>query len=897
MIDYKYFDLFQHSRGSVDKDWKIEYDGGSFTDWDMESESMELTESLCSGTELRFGSCEASCLKFTTGNIVRPLINEWLTLSVTIDHHNDEPLVVGRYKVASEELTADRQYKKIVAYDAMYDIINSDVTEWYNSVLPDKDEDTWVTMRSFRTSFIRHFGLEQEETELANDYIKVERTIEPEQISGRDVITAICEINGCFGHIGRDGKFHYIYLPQAIEGLYPANDLYPDHAPEWMAQAGTGHLYPQDPKSSRIGKGSYIPPCNYGSFRTKPITRIQIRQEEDDIGKIWPETPPSEEDNCYIIQGNFLVYGKSSDELSVIAQNILGRITDIIYRPFDCTAVGNPCLEVGDPVRLNTKYDIVESYILRRTLKGIQALRDTYTADGAERYVEKLNGVQKSIMQLKGKSNVLTRTIEETRLEMADVEKGLSTDIRVTAAGLRAEAAQTYETKADAGTEYGSIRSSISLESGRISMEIERATKAEQSLSGTITSTEKTLSSRIEQTESSINLSVDAKIQETRTYAQTEAAGARDSANNTTAEKLKSYSTTTEMNSAIRIAADSINLSVDKKITETKEYADDAAATVDGKLANYSTTTQMNAAIKLSADNITSEVAKTYETKTDASVEYSSIRSSVQQNADSITAEVSRASSAEQFLSARVSITENGLTSKVSKGDVSSEISQEAGKIHLEADRLSWSSTYSSMEEDGTFSTSSANITGGQIEVLGTTQEETRVAVRYKDEYATEISASGINCHLKYTDGRFLRHISLGPTASYISSPLTVGEDVFHHFYSLYVGGNKNSYISNVLELENPTVVGSDRRLKDKVRYVSGRECLGNIRKLDQAEFEYIKTPGLLHHGIIAQDAQDAFTDGWSPVRTSGEYLGVAYEEIIADLIGAVKYLAEEIGT
>lgn len=443
MIDYKYFDLFY--KDNTSKKAKIEYSGGVMTNTELFQNSEVLLESLCSEKELRFGCCEASSFKFKVANIVKPMAGEMVTFSIVIDHKEDEPLLIGRYKVASDKETADRRYREVVAYDAMYDILNADMAEWYNTVLP--AESSTMTLKQFRENFIRHFGLTEALPEggLVNDGMAVGKTINPEQISGKDIITAICEINGCFGHIGRDGKFHYIYLPQAIEGLYPANDLYPDHAPEWMAQAKTGHLYPQDPKSTKIGKGSYIPPCNYESYRVKPITKIQIRQEENDIGKIWPETPPNNKDNCYIIQDNFLVYGKSSDELGEIARNILGKITDIVYRPFDCTAVGNPCLEVGDPIRLNTKYEIVESYILTRTMKGIQALRDTYKSSGAEKYTEKVNGIHKSIIQLKGKANVLTRTIEEAKLEMYDIEAGLNNTITITARDIRTELQNTKE--------------------------------------------------------------------------------------------------------------------------------------------------------------------------------------------------------------------------------------------------------------------------------------------------------------------------------------------------------------------------------------------------------------------------------------------------------------------
>lgn len=507
MVNYEYKDLFW--KDSIDKKMKISTDDGKvvITNTELNQQQFELNESLCSDSELRFGSCEASIIKFTVNNIFSEMTGKWIAVTMIVDGHADNPFQIGRYKVFSDIVTADRTKRNIVAYDAMYDILNSDVAAWYNSILP--DENSFVTMKQFRESFVRHFGLTEilPEGGLVNDSMIIKKTINivaseesdtptsstsviGETLSGKDVITAICEINGCFGHIGRDGKFHYIYLPQAIEGLYPSEMLYPDHAPEWMAQAKTGHLYPQDPKSTSIGKGNYIK-CQYEDYRTKPITKIQIRQEENDIGKIWPETPKSDKDNCYIIEGNFLVYGKSSDELSVIAKNIYDKITDIIYRPFSADCVGNPCLEVGYPISIPAKYEIVESYILKRILKGIQALRDAYSADGQEKYSEKVNGVHRSIMQLKGKANILTRTIEEMRLEMYSIEDGLNTTISVTAAGIRKDM-----TDADNGLKTTITETAAGLTADIIA-EKNRASGEEQKLSNSISVTAEGLSAEI----------------------------------------------------------------------------------------------------------------------------------------------------------------------------------------------------------------------------------------------------------------------------------------------------------------------------------------------------------------------------------------------------------------
>jgi phage minor structural protein len=100
------------------------------------------------------------------------------------------------------------------------------------------------------------------------------------------------------------------------------------------------------------------------------------------------------------------------------------------------------------------------------------------------------------------------------------------------------------------------------------------------------------------------------------------------SVNDLTDEKLTLYSTTEEMNAAIKVQAEAIDLSVSKtyetkttvteKIKSANELAQLAADTAeenandetDKKLKEYSTTKEMNAAIKLKADSITTEVNK-----------------------------------------------------------------------------------------------------------------------------------------------------------------------------------------------------------------------------------------------------------------------------------------------
>lgn len=431
---------------SIDKQIIIATEDGKvkITNTELHEDKFELTESLCSEDELQFGACEASVLKFTISNIFLPMKGKWITVKIT-PKGVDAPYQIGRYKVYSDKPTADRKCRDVEAYDALYDVLNADMAAWYNSLtFP-------MTLKAFRDAFFSHFGVEQETISLVNDNMTVEKTIEitgssadgstiGEALSGKTVLSCICEINGCFGHIGRDGKFHYISLDQEMQGLYPRNDLYP-----------ADDLYPRDPHSQPIGRSFYIS-AKYEDYIVKSIDKLQINEKENDIGVIVGTGS-----NGYNIEGNFLVYGKGSDELRGIANNVFGKIKNLVYRPYSADCKGNPCLEVGNSIRFNTKYELIETYILKRTLKGIQALRDAISAGGEEYRTKKVNSVHQDILQLKGKSNVLERTIEETKSTITDVEKGL--------------------------------QSQITQNAESITMEVKRATQAEGSLSSKITQT------------------------------------------------------------------------------------------------------------------------------------------------------------------------------------------------------------------------------------------------------------------------------------------------------------------------------------------------------------------------------------------------------------------------
>lgn len=370
------------------KDLEIIFDGMDpiYAD-QVVDDSFELTESIITDDDIRFGACRASQIKFKLANVPEELKGREFTINQLISDEHIIPL--GKFKVESAKLEDDLIFKEVIAYDKLKDA-DVDVSEWYNSLFPSGDET--YTLKQFRSSLLAYLGVEEVDQTLPNDDMTVTKTIEPTQISGRVVLEATVELNGAFGHINRQGKFVRIVLPKLI-----------------------------DSTSEEITKDIYMT-VKFEEYEVKPVDKLQVRSEEDDIGAIYGEGI-----NTYVIQGNFLLYGKTAEELQTIAENVSVNIFGRAYRPYTAESIGLPYLEVGDTVTLTTE-DTVVSYILQRTLTGIQALKDEFEAPGSEEREQNF-GVNNEIIQLQGKFAKIKKDVDGIVQTVGDIEQGVYTEI------------------------------------------------------------------------------------------------------------------------------------------------------------------------------------------------------------------------------------------------------------------------------------------------------------------------------------------------------------------------------------------------------------------------------------------------------------------------------------
>lgn len=202
-------------------------------------------------------------------------------------------------------------------------------------------------------------------------------------ITGRDVVRSLLEVCGCFFRLDRlNGLPEFVYPTKG--GLYPSNTLYP-----------ADDLYPRAGTDTILTMGKYLSVTSQ-NYEVTDFGRIQIlkKAKSNDTVSVceWQYEGDSSKENTYIIDDNIFYCAEEMEydydnmpEVSDMLEGMWGVICNLGYVPNVTEAIGAPWLECGDRVGLLTYDGGLETFIFRRTLKGIQNLRDTYESTGDEK--------------------------------------------------------------------------------------------------------------------------------------------------------------------------------------------------------------------------------------------------------------------------------------------------------------------------------------------------------------------------------------------------------------------------------------------------------------------------------------------------------------------------------
>lgn len=383
MVEYAYRDLFYKSQQTkdiliVDTEAVVTINPGGdpiventtveIHTADLKINTFTLDESLCSEEDLKWGLMESAEVRFTIKNTRRiPNLkntdySKMVNVYIYFNGDSSTLFQVGQYICDSDKYSADRRFRDIILYDALYYLRSWDITEWYNNIYADNDNDP-ISVYDLRFSLFDYmftefdYPIEQnEETELVNDDCLVPKNIESDTITFDFFMSGILNANGVFGHMGRTGLFEYVTLVK-----YDA------------------------PTVTTVTDDFRKPPTTYEDFAVWGIGYVAV-YDQNNIRLAYEGSSSYKRPSIYNIVDNFVLNGiysnSGADELKTAVANIREQVTHRRYAPMDVEHVGDLCVEVGDNVAVTGDIGNYNTYVLERHLKGLGTMLDKYISRG-----------------------------------------------------------------------------------------------------------------------------------------------------------------------------------------------------------------------------------------------------------------------------------------------------------------------------------------------------------------------------------------------------------------------------------------------------------------------------------------------------------------------------------
>ena len=191
-------------------------------------------------------------------------------------------------------------------------------------------------------------------------------------VTVRDLQSSVFEINCQYGKLDRvTDLFSGIELNNGA--LYPQDTLYPDNAlyPMGMSESSFPSMY------SKL----WADEGNVRSFRYLIITyktTETIEGQVQEVEKTLQRTVNANGTDNYNMSDNWLFRNLvwTAAQVGDYADAMVTKMQNIRWFPFEMWCAGLPYLEAGDEIEIAMNEGTYKSYVLRRTLNGIQNLQD-----------------------------------------------------------------------------------------------------------------------------------------------------------------------------------------------------------------------------------------------------------------------------------------------------------------------------------------------------------------------------------------------------------------------------------------------------------------------------------------------------------------------------------------
>lgn len=360
--------------------------------------SFKLSEGIQSGPDIECVGCIASSMQIKIYGLTDSIIKgSKVEVSIKTNETSYIPLFNGI--VDSSKKEANRKFKTIIAYDYLYTLSDKDVTDWYNSR-------SSMTIKELTYQLLGHVGLnydiESIETMVNGDVTAIfAKKRKAKDLSALKLLKNICQINGCFGRINRNGVFVVLYLK--INPYYKPEDL----IPSIYTFPDLHGIYPSYNDGSQTESNilNFYEKVEYEDYVVRPIDKVIFRESLNDEYL----ATYGDGDNKYIVQGNIFVYDMDSNTMNSMAEKLYNAIHGLYYTPFTASNNGLPFMECGDSVvytditynNIQSDSNKIQFYIFKRTLSGEQFLRDSYEAEGDEYQKEFVTDISNSLEEIR----------------------------------------------------------------------------------------------------------------------------------------------------------------------------------------------------------------------------------------------------------------------------------------------------------------------------------------------------------------------------------------------------------------------------------------------------------------------------------------------------------------
>lgn len=239
------------------------------------------------------------------------------------------------------------------------------------------------------------------------------------------------------------------------------------------------------------------------------------------------------------------------------------------------------------------------------------------------------------------------------------------------------------------------------------------------------------------------------------------------------------------------------------------------------------------------------------------------------------------------YLNSTLSVSADGLNSVVQRGDIISSINQSAEAVTINAGKIDLTGN---LNLRGLFSSYRANDENVYMRLY----EDGLRGFYNGTRFAISSFSNSPAYYIEFLDptGEYY-----GKTLTYIDSVFIRTEKITADGIDILGDGNFQCYTparfwDTVYNVSGGIVFTSDKRKKKNIKKIVVDKAKAFIMALKPKEFKFKEgTSDRKHHGFIAQEVKEAMTEDWGLYVEDKEtdFIGLRYDEIIADLVAVVQ--------